>query len=63
MLTFAWLFVHRFGTSVYLRHLFVGVSLLAVMVAAAAFIAPDMVIVGTRLRGQGIVDTGELTAL
>ena len=30
MLSFIWVFTHRFGTSACLRHLFIGVSLLAV---------------------------------
>src|SRR4030095_12509829 len=37
MLSFAWLFVHRFGASAYLRPLFVGVRVLAGMSAADAF--------------------------
>jgi len=63
MLSFAWLFVHRFGASAYLRHLFVGVSLLAVMIAVAAFVAPDLVFAEGRLRGDKLADTGEVTAL
>ena len=63
MLSFAWLFVHRFGASAYLRHLFVGLTVLALMVAAAAFVAPDLVFVTTRLRGDKIADTGVVTAL
>ena len=63
MLSFAWLFVHRFGVSAYLRHLFVGISVLALMIAAAAFVAPELVFAGTRLRGELIADTGTVAAL
>jgi hypothetical protein len=63
MLLFAWFFVHRFGPSAYLKHLFVGVSVLAAMIAAAAFIAPDLVTIDTRLRGDQIADTGAVAAL
>jgi hypothetical protein len=63
MLSFAWLFVHRFGVWAYLRHLFVGISVLALMIAAAAFVAPELVFAGTRLRGELIADTGTVAAL
>lgn len=57
-LLFGWLFVQRFGVVTYLRQLFFGVTVLALMVATAAFVAPDLVIQGVRLRGDGIADTG-----
>jgi O-antigen ligase len=63
MLSFAWLFVHRFGASAYLQHLFIGASVLALMIVAAVFIAPDLVIKGTRLRGDGITDTGTVAVI
>jgi hypothetical protein len=58
MLSFAWLFVHLFGTSAYLRHLFIGTSVLALMIGAAALVMPELVISGGRLRGDSIADTG-----
>jgi len=63
MLSFAWLFVHRFGASAYLRHLFVGASVLALMIVAAVFVAPDLVFTETRLRGDRIADAGSVAAL
>jgi O-antigen ligase len=57
------LFVHRFGAFSYLRHLFVGASVLAAMVAAAAFVLPDLVLQGTRLRGDGIADAGTVSVI
>jgi O-antigen ligase len=57
-LAFVWLFTHRFGPSAYLRHLFVGVSVLAVMTVASAYLVPDIVISGTRLVADIIAPTG-----
>ena len=37
MLSFVWVFTHRFGTSACLRHLFIGVSLLALATVATLF--------------------------
>jgi hypothetical protein len=63
MLSFAWVFAHRFGVSVYLRHLFAGVSLLALWLAAAGLFAPAGVVIGTRLRGDFIADAGAVTVI
>ena len=63
MLSFAWVFVHRFGAEAYLRHLFIGVSVLAVVIAAAALVSPELVFINTRLRGDKIADTGVVAAL
>ena len=69
MLGFAWVFTHRFGTSACLRHLFIGVSVVAVGIIAAAYIAPELVtdetfVPGeTRLRGDFIADTGSVAVI
>jgi O-antigen ligase len=59
MLTFLWLFTHRFGTRRCLHHLFICVTVLAVITAAATIIAPDFVTdESMRVRGDYIADTG-----
>lgn len=69
MLGFVWVFTHRFGTSACLRHLFIGVSILALMIVAAVFIAPELVMDGpflageTRLRSDNIADTGSVAVI
>jgi O-antigen ligase len=67
MLGFVWVFAHRFGTSVCLRHLFIGVSVLALMTVAALFLAPQLVADGsgfeTRVRGSNIADTGSVAVI
>jgi O-antigen ligase len=64
MLSFAWVFTHRFGTSAYLRHLFFGVSVLALGIAAAALAAPDLVITDQRrLIGERIAPTGAVAVI
>jgi len=69
MFGFAWVFTHRFGTSACLRHLFVGVSILALSILAAAYIAPGLVteetfVAGqTRLRGDLIADAGSVAVV
>ena len=63
MLAFVWVFTHRFGTSACLRHMFVGVSVLALMTVVAVFVAPDLVTDGTRLRADGIADTGSVAVI
>ena len=40
MLGFVWVFTHRFGTSACLRHLFIGVSVLAMTIIAAVIPRP-----------------------
>jgi O-antigen ligase len=54
MLSFIWVFTHRFGTSACLRHLFIGVSLLAVVVVAALVLSPEVVF-GARAVESGVV--------
>jgi O-antigen ligase len=65
MLSFAWLFAHRFGTSSYLHHLFAGVCVITLMLIAAAVLTPDMVIVAReqRFRGERIAPVGAVAAM
>ena len=67
MLGFVWVFTHRFGTSACLRHLFIGVSVLAVMTVVTFYVAPDLVAdgtgLGTRVRGSNIADTGSVALI
>jgi O-antigen ligase len=67
MLGFVWVFTHRFGTSACLRHLFIGVIVLAVMTVAALYLAPELVSDGTglatRVRGSNIADTGSVAVI
>jgi O-antigen ligase len=60
MLGFSWVFVHRFGTATSVRHLFVGVCLLALALLVTALLDPDVVIAAEqrRFRGEQIVPTG-----
>ena len=65
MLAFAWIFVARFGSTSYVRHLAAGVFLVALMIGAAALLAPELVIAGSenRLRGEWIAPTGPVAAM
>jgi O-antigen ligase len=65
MLLFAWVFAARFGPSIYLRHLFAGVVVLALLMAVAVFLAPELVIVGgsQRFRGDRIAPAGPVAAM
>jgi O-antigen ligase len=67
MLGFIWVFTHRFGTSACLRHLFIGVCVLALATVAAFYFAPELVADGTglttRLRGSNIADTGSVALI
>ena len=67
MLGFVWVFTHRFGTSACLRHLFIGVSVLALATVAALYLAPELVSDGTgletRVRGSNIADTGSVALI
>src|SRR4029453_3195341 len=74
MLSFVWVFTHRFGTSACLRHLFLGVSLLAVMIVASLVIAPALVggeraveagiVLGqTRIVGNNLTDVGSVAVI
>ena len=69
MLGFVWIFTHRFGTTASLRHLFVGVSVLAVATAAAAYLAPGVLTNdmfssdSRRLQSDLIADTGSVAVI
>jgi hypothetical protein len=67
MLSFSWVFTHRFGVRTYLRHLFAGICVLAVVMAVAAFVAPALVFAGSegaqRFRGDLIAPTGPVAAI
>jgi hypothetical protein len=70
MLGFTWVFTYRFGPEACLRHLFIGVSLLALATVALLFLNPELVIGGTdfvlgdtRLRGDLIADTGSMAVV
>jgi exopolysaccharide production protein ExoQ len=65
MLSFAWVFAHRFGSSTYLRHLFAVVCALTLIMAAVAFLAPNLVFLGDahRFRGDGIAPVGPVAAM
>jgi O-antigen ligase len=67
MLGFLWVFTHRFGTEASLRHLFIGVSVLALATIAALYFAPGLVADGTgletRVRGSNIADTGSVAVI
>ena len=52
MLSFTWVFTHRFGAAACLRHLFITVSLLAVAIVTALVFAPELV------AGETAVETG-----
>jgi O-antigen ligase len=68
MLGFAWVFTHRFGTSACLRHLFIGVTVLALATVAATFLAPGLVgtdetnvsVQGARIGGDFIAGTANV---
>ena len=74
MLSFIWVFTHRFGTSACLRHLFIGVSLLAVATVAALVLSPELVagdraidtgiVIGqTRVVGNNLTDVGSVAVI
>jgi len=64
MSSFTWVFVERFGTEAFLRHLFLGVNILLLAIALAVFVAPDLVLMGgLRLRGDYIAPTGALATM
>jgi O-antigen ligase len=73
MLSFIWVFTHRFGTSACLRHLFIGVSLLALAVVAALALSPELVtrnigdtgtVIGqTRFEGGALADLGNVAII
>jgi O-antigen ligase len=74
MLSFLWVFTHRFGTSACLRHLFIGVSLLAVATIAALVLSPELVagaraidtgiVIGqTRVVGNNLTDVGSVAVI
>jgi hypothetical protein len=71
MLSFTWLFTHRYGAWASLRLVFIGVAILALTTVALVFIAPDLVMYGdtdivlgvTRIRGDLIADTGSLAVI
>jgi hypothetical protein len=65
MIAFAWVFTERYGYSIYLRYLFVGVCLLTVVLLIAAWVAPTMVIdeLNQRFRGERIAPTGAVAGM
>jgi len=70
MLSFTWVFTHRFGAWASLRLMFIGAATLAVTIVALVFVAPGMVIYGdniilgvTRISGELIADTGSLAVI
>ena len=74
MLSFCWLFTQRFGTSACLRHLFLGVSLLALAIIAALVLSPELVagdravdagiVLGqTRIVGNNLTDVGSVAVI
>ena len=67
MLGFLWVFTHRFGPAACLRHLFIGVTVLALLIVAALYLAPELVADGTgletRVRGSNIADTGSVAVI
>jgi O-antigen ligase len=69
-LLFTQLFVERFGLKSCLKNIFWGTSLLCGAIAVCAFLAPDMVWIGSdfnpdpsRLRGDLIAPTGSVAAI
>jgi O-antigen ligase len=74
MLSFLWIFTYRFGTSACLRHLFIGVSVLAVVTVAALVVSPELVagvtaidagiVLGqTRVVGNSLTDVGSVAVI
>jgi O-antigen ligase len=70
MLGFTWVFTHRFGASACLRHLFIGVSVLALTTVALVFLVPGLMISDTnfvfgvtRVSGDLIADTGSMAVI
>ena len=74
MLSFIWVFTYRFGTSACLRHLFIGVSGLALTIVAALVLWPELVagnaavdngvVIGqTRLVGNNLTDVGSVAVI
>ncbi len=69
MLSFLYVFTHRFGAYTCLRHMFIGVTVLALATVAAIFLAPELVTEATfqlgetRLRGDNIADTGSVAVI
>ena len=73
MLSFIWVFTRRFGTSACLRHLFMGVSLLAVSIVAALVLSPQLVAgnaatdtgiaIGQRIAGNNLTDVGSVAVI
>jgi len=60
MIGFSWLFLHRYGPTTYLRHLFAGVCLLAAMMIGSLLLDPSVVIADAMRRfvGYRISSTG-----
>ncbi len=61
MLLFSLLFVQRYGANACLRRLFVGSVLLVISLVVSAIIAPDLVLGGSRLRGDLIAPAGDVS--
>jgi O-antigen ligase len=69
-LLFTQVFVQRFGYTSCLKHIFWGTALLCAAIAVCAFLAPDLVWIGSdfnpdpsRLKGDLIASTGTVSAL
>ena len=69
-LLFTQLFVQRFGYTSCLKHIFWGTALVCIAIAFCAFLAPDLVWIGSdfnpdpsRLKGDLIAPTGPVSAL
>ena len=69
-LLFSQLFVQRFGYTSCLKHIFWGTALLCAAIAVCAFLAPDLVWIGSdfnpdpsRLKGDLIAPTGPVSGL
>ena len=61
MLLFSLLFVQRYGVEACLHRLFLGSALLVIAVAVSAIIAPDVMLSGSRLRGDLIAPAGDIS--
>jgi len=63
MLLFSYLWVRKFGPDGLLRGLFFNVTVIGLAIVAASLFAPELVYVGTRLRGDLIANAGAIGAI